>query len=99
MLGEMKKRLPDVQGEEQDSLLLALLDDAGAMIQNLTWRSEVPGALKNAQVRLAILLYNRLGAEGETARTEGDVQRAFDALPQDVKKEILSCRMARTGGV
>ena len=63
MLGMLKMRLPDVKGKEQDALLLSLLDDAGAMICNMTWRSHVPEALKNAQVRLAAVLYSRLGVK------------------------------------
>lgn len=98
MLGALKMRLPDVKGKEQDALLLSLLEDAGAIICNMTWQSQVPEALKNAQVRLAAVLYSRLGAEGERSRREGDVERVFQDFPAELKKEILSYRLARTGG-
>lgn len=97
MLALLKLRLPDVQGEEQDALLLSLLEEAGAMICNLTWREQVPEQLKNAQVRLAAALFGRMGAEGETSRREGDVERVFEDLPGAVKREIMAYRMARTG--
>lgn len=98
MLALLKLRLPDVRGEEQDALLLSLLEDAGAMICNLTWRERVPEQLKSAQVRLAAALFSRMGTEGEVSRREGDVERVFEDLPSALKKEILAYRMARTGG-
>ena len=98
LLSALKTRLPEVKNEEQDSLLLALLSDAEALIKNLSWQDEVPKELQNTQVRIAVMLYNRMGAEGEAARTEGDIRRAFDFLPADIKGEIISRRMARPGG-
>ena len=61
-------------GEEvQDGLLSSLLEDAAALICALTWRKEVPPELENAQVRLAVIFYNRMGMEGENAHQEGRI--------------------------
>ena len=57
---------------------------------------QIAYALQSAQVRLAVVLYNRLGAEGEESRTEGDVTRRFSALPEDLRREIFAYRTART---
>ena len=97
LLHELKRRLPEIKEGEQDDLLLALLQDAASLICNYTWQPSVPAALQSVQVRIAVMLYNRLGAEGEKSRTEGDIARTFDLLPQDVLREMQSHRLARTG--
>lgn len=93
-LALFRTRLPGEQGE--DSLLLSLLDDAAALICALTWRKAVPPELENAQVRLAVVFYNRLGMEGETAHAEGDVRRTVEGLPEELRKEIFAFRRAST---
>ena len=98
LLSALKTRLPEVKNEEQDSLLLALLSDAEALIKNYTGREAVPEALHSAQVRLAAMLFNRLGTEGEKSRSEGDIQRNFDSLLQDIRYELLPFRLVKTGG-
>lgn len=65
LLSALKTRLPEVKNEEQDSLLLALLSDAEALIKNLSWQDEVPKELQNTQVRIAVMLYNRMGAKAK----------------------------------
>lgn len=97
LLQAVKTRIPDVKGEEQDSLLLALLSDADMLIKNYTGRESVPEQLRGAQVRLAVMLFNRLGTEGEKSRTEGDIQRSFDALLQGMRHELLPFRVVKTG--
>ena len=84
-------------GEEvQDGLLSSLLEDAAALICALTWRKEVPPELENAQVRLAVVFFNRMGMEGETDHAEGDVRRSVEGLPDDLRKEIFAFRRACT---
>ena len=95
MLLDLRCRLPDAAGAP-DALLLALLRDADAVIRALTWRQETPPALHSAQVRLAVIFYNRRGMEGEKEHTEGDVRRAAQDLPDALRREIFSYRVART---
>ncbi|MBQ4639357.1 MAG: phage head-tail connector protein [Clostridia bacterium] len=93
-LALMRTHLP---GEEvQDGLLLSLLEDASSLICALTWRKEVPPELGNAQVRLAVIFYNRMGMEGENAHQEGDVRRSVTDLPDALRKEIFAFRRACT---
>ena len=94
LLEALKLHLPDAQGE--DALLSALLQDAASLICALTWRSCVPAPLFSAQVRLAVVLYNRMGMEGEREHTEGDVRRAAEDLPEALKREIFAFRLAST---
>lgn len=93
LLPALHLRLPD-EGEEKDPLLLSLLSDAAALICALTWRKTVPQALENACVRLAVILYNRMGMEGEREHSEGDVKRAVIDLPEDLRREIFAYRRA-----
>lgn len=95
MLERMRLRLPEDK-EAADALLLSLLGDAAALIRALTWRDTVPSGLENAQVRLAIMLFNRMGMEGEREHTEGDVRRAAEDLPEGLRREIFSFRRAAT---
>lgn len=95
MVALLRLRLPDA-GEATDALLEALLADAGALIRALTWRAQVPPELENAQVRLALVFYNRMGMEGETEHTEGDLRRAAEDLPEGLRREIFSFRRAVT---
>ena len=95
MLASLRTRLPDA-GNASDALLLSLLRDAAALIRALTWRSSVPPELENAQLRLAVIFFNRMGMEGETDHTEGDVRRSQQDLPDALRREICAYRLAKT---
>ena len=95
LLAQLRLRLPDAGNGDSD-LLLSLLRDAAALIRALTWREAVPPELENAQVRLAVIFFNRMGMEGEREHTEGDVRRAADDLPDALRREIYACRLAKT---
>jgi len=95
MLCQVRLRLPDA-ASAPDSLLSSLLEDAGALIRALTWREEVPPELQSAQTRLAVIFFNRMGMEGEREHTEGDIRRSAEDLPDALRREIFSYRLART---
>ena len=95
LLALLRRHLPDAS--ETDAELLAILDDAASLICALTWRLCVPEPLRNAQVRLAVVMYNRRGMEGESEHTEGDVRRGVSGLPAELRTEIYAYRMARVG--
>ncbi len=95
-LSRLKAHLPEITGDAQDALLTALIDDADAVIRALTWRDSVPEALENARTRLAVILYGRVGVEGESAHTEGEVSRVLNDLPESLRREILAYRVAKT---
>ncbi len=94
MLSLLRTHLP---GETaSDEVLSSLLEDAAALIRALTWRNAVPRELEHAQVRLAVIFYNRMGMEGESAHAEGDVKRTVSELPDTLRKEIYAFRRAHT---
>ena len=95
LLSALRLRLPD-QEEASDALLRSLLNDAAALICALTWRSEVPPELENAQLRLSVIFFHRMGMEGETDHTEGDVRRSAADLPEALRREIFAYRLAKT---
>ena len=95
MLRQLRLRLPDAP-DATDALLSSLLADAAALIRALTWRQQVPEELQNAQLRAAVIFYNRMGMEGERDHLEGDVRRAAVDLPEALRREIFSYRLAKT---
>ena len=95
MIAQLRLRLPDA-ADAPDALLSSLLEDAAALIRALTWRDAVPDELQNALLRLAVIFFNRMGMEGEKERTEGDIRRAVDDLPDALRREITAYRLAKT---
>ena len=65
----------------QDCLDLAI--DA---FKDNTGRDSVPKSAESLVIRHAIIIFNRLGNEGETARTEGGISQTFS---NDIPAEIL----------
>ena len=95
MLLRLHRRL-GISGTQQDELLTDLLADAHAVMLDYMNRSEMPPGLENTMVSLAAVFYNRLGTEGESARSEGDVHRTFCELPFDIAYRLDHYRVAGT---
>lgn len=93
MLEKLKRRIPDAGNE---ALLSDLLEAAGEMICAYTQRPAVPGALQAAQLELAVVLYNRMGMEGEASHSEGSVSRSVESLPECLRRQLNPWRLART---
>lgn len=86
------RRIPGAKDEE---LLEDLIADAGSMICAYTLRENVPPQLEGVQVEIAVLLYNRMGMEGENTRIEGSIHRSVDSLPEYVRRQINPWRLAK----
>lgn len=88
-LETLKIRL-GISDEKQDGLLAVLLDSAEDTILDVIGRDEeLPARLVSVQTELAVIAYNRQGAEGETARSEGGISRSFISdLPPDLQKRL-----------
>lgn len=89
----MRANIPD---EESDEILLNCLENAQSIILAKrfpfgTDRTEVEPQYKGLQVRIAIDLYNKQGAEGETAHSENGVSRTYDGswVSQQLLDEII----------
>ena len=52
-------------------------------------RDELPKAAESVVIKLAVIYYNRLGNEGETARTEGGISQSFNSdIPMDILRQL-----------
>ena len=89
--------------EASEALLLTLLDAAAEIV--LTRRypfgypfgAEVPPQYAMTQVRIALELYSKLGAEGQTAHNENGISRSWEAA--DVSPSLLKRIVPLAGGV
>jgi hypothetical protein len=76
---------------EEEKLDL-LLEDAAADILTWTNRSELPASLESVQRQLAVIRYNKQGAEGQTSHSEGGISRSFEDLPAGLQNVIIGKR-------
>lgn len=95
-LSAIRARLPDET--ITDATAQALYDDAEALALGYLNRDTLPDACENAVYRLAVVLYNRMGMEGEISRTEGSVSSSIDLMPADIRTQLRPWRLASTGG-
>ena len=95
MLEKIKRRIPDARN---DALLADLIDDAQAMILAYTGRDCVPDVLRGVQLEIALMLYNRMGMEGESSHAEGSVSRSADSLPEYLRRQLNPWRAAKAVG-
>ena len=96
-LEALKRRLsgPE-QARYSDALLLGYLDDAQAVIISRRYpfgcttkeASEVEPVYRNLQVRIALELLSKAGAEGQTAHTENGTSRTYESA--GVSSSLLS---------
>lgn len=93
LLTRLRRLLPGT--EAADDLLLELLTQAQALILGYTGRHTMPQALTDAWLRLAVVLYNRLGTEGERARREGSLAIQFAGLPEELQMLLRAWRVAK----
>ena len=83
-------RLGEDIPEGKEDFVNAILDEAEDKICDITGRSAVPAQLDSLVVKLAVVAYNKCGAEGESSRSEGGISRAFDDLPEDDKARLVN---------
>jgi len=90
--------LKKLTGESDEELLSLLLDDAEAYILAYTGRTRLPEPLNRTRRELAVIALNRMGTEGESARSEGGESYNFDTAPKSVYATLNRYRLARVGG-
>lgn len=91
-------RIKAIAEDIPDKVAEQLVYDAEAQVLDYTNRTELPKALIKSVGDLAIVMYNRLGTEGEKSRSEGGESYAFEAMPQSVYATLKKHRLARCGG-
>lgn len=91
MIENLKRRIDSDKAD-------LFLEDAIAMVQAYTGQKVTeasPAELQTAAIRLAVILFNREGIEGESSRQEGGIQRQMEALPLEIKMLCDPYRVAR----
>ncbi len=83
------------EDDSQDDAMELMLEDAESDILTWTNRVELPASLESAQRQLVVVRYNKQGAEGETAHSEGGISRSFEDVPAGLQQTILSKRLAK----
>lgn len=79
--------------DDEDALLLDLLETAKNIIMEIRYPfSDFPDELENRykglQIDIAIDLYNKQGAEGETSHSENGVSRTYGA--ENVSSDLIA---------
>lgn len=93
-LETLKRRL-GTDDDAGDALFIDLLCDAENYVMGYTGRETVPECLNGTVIELAAAAYNRLGMQGESAHTEGDITISVDSLPQATRALLNRYRIAR----
>lgn len=93
------QKLKLLTGEQDETLLQLLLDEAEAFVLAYTNRTKLITGLERSVRDLAVLALNRMGTEGESSRSEGGESYSFDNAPKQVYDMLNRYRLARVGGV
>lgn len=78
-----------------DEVLLDILESAKAVIMSRRFPfgeqpTEIEEKYKDLQIRIAVEMFNKQGAEGETAHSENGISRSYASasISEDLLKEI-----------
>lgn len=94
---EAAERMKVLVGNMDDDVRNLLLEAAAEEIRNFCNIDEVPEELIGLQVEMAIRKYNRMGNEGETARSQGGISRSFtdEGITDADKRRMYKFRKMR----
>lgn len=92
------EKIKKMTGESDEELLSLLLADATEEVLLYTRRKHVIPEFQKVIRELTIIAYNRLGAEGETARRQGEVSSSFDVEQQKIYNQLKPYRLCKCGG-
>lgn len=93
------EKLKKLTGEKDDELLQILMEDATAWVLSYTNRTRLVSGLDKTVRDLAVIALNRIGTEGESARTGSGESYTFDDAPRQIYDVLNRYRLARVGGV
>ncbi len=93
------EKLKKLTGEKDDELLQILMEDATAWVLAYTNRTRLVSGLDKTVRDLAVIALNRIGTEGESARTGSGESYTFDDAPRQIYDVLNRYRLARVGGV
>ena len=92
------EKIMTLTGEKDEDLIELLLDDAEEFVKSYTGRKNIVTGLEKAVRDLAVIALNRMGTEGEKARSEGGENYTFDDAPKQIYDTMNRFRLARVGG-
>ena len=92
------EKVTTLTGEKDEELIEILLDDAEEFVKAYTGRTRLVTGLEKAVRDLAVIALNRIGTEGEKARSEGGESYTFDDAPKQIYDTMNRYRLARVGG-
>jgi hypothetical protein len=89
---EQLKSLLGISGTDEDALLLTLLSISAQKILDRVYPydstvTEVPNRYAMKQVEIAVYLYNKRGAEGQTSHSENGINRTYESA--DVPESLM----------
>ena len=93
------EKLKKLTGEKDDELLQILVEDATAWVLAYTSRTRLVSGLDKTVRDLAVIALNRMGTEGEAARTGSGESYTFSDAPRQIYDVLNRYRLARVGGV
>ena len=93
------EQLKKLTGEKDDELLQILVEDATAWVLAYTNRTRLVSGLDKTVRDLAVIALNRMGTEGEAARTGSGESYTFSDAPRQIYDVLNRYRLARVGGV
>ena len=91
---EMLKAMCECTSDEATVLIQLATND----VLLATNRSVLPKKLEAAVLDIALIRFNRMGSEGETARNQGGVRISFESLPEHIRRALSFERLAGVGG-
>ena len=93
-LEKLKLRLDiDLSDTSKDVLLNQVLVDAQAEILDYCNRDTLLEKLNPLVRELAIIYYNRMGSEGESSRSEGNISVSYvNDMPENIKARLKAYR-------
>lgn len=77
-----------VGDQESDDILNYYLDCASEAICNIRNSSAVESKYLNAQIKIAMELYSKYGAEGQTGHSELNISRSYESA--DISPSLLA---------
>lgn len=91
-LNQLKTLLGKQDDNSEDDLLLMLLTLSAQKILDRVYPyddkiEEVPSRYATKQVEIAVYLYNKRGAEGQTAHNENGINRTYESA--DVPESLM----------
>ena len=92
------EKLKKLTGEKDDELLQILVEDATAWVLAYTNRTRLVSGLDKTVRDLAVIALNRMGTEGEAARTGSGESYTFSDAPRQIYDVLNRYRLARVGG-